>query len=161
MMVLGTLLGLSFSGLLSQLTGSSSTTTTFVTAANTTGTGAGAVTVNVSANNSATATVQGSNITTPTNTLSFLPILNNGTLTFLPFISSGFNTGFTNIGLGGLSGFGNLGGIIFGRSFSSTYFNFLYEIFSIFFQLVDHFQDENEEETEEGDYIYMEPDLRY
>ena len=157
-MVLGTLLGLAFSGLLSQLTGSSSSTTTIVTAANTTGTGTGSgVTVNVSSNNSATATVQGSNVTTGTN-LGFLPVLNNGTLTFLPFINTGFNTGFSNIGLGGLFGFGNLGGIIFGRSFSSRYFNFLSEIFSIFFQLAEHFRDENEEEKEEGDYIYMEPD---
>ena len=157
MMVLGTLLGLSFSGLLSQLTGSSSTTT-IVTAANTTGTGSG-VTVNVSSNNTATATVQGSNITTASNTLSFLPILNNGTLTFLPFISNtGFTNGFTNIGLGGLFGFGNLGGIIFGRSFSSAYFNILSELFTNFIQIVEHFQDKNEEEREEGDYIYMEPD---
>ena len=149
-MVLGTLLGLSFSGLLSQLTGSSSTTT-IVTAANTTGTGSGSgVTVNVSSNNSATATVQGSNTTTPT--LSFLPILSNGTLTLLPFIS---NTGFTNIGLGGLFGFGQLGGVIFGRSFSSTYFNILSNILSRFQLLIELIHDE---EDNEGDFIYMEPD---
>ena len=108
------------------------------------------VTVNVSSNNSATATVQGSNTTTPT--LSFLPILSNGTLTLLPFIS---NTGFTNIGLGGLFGFGQLGGVIFGRSFSSTYFNILSNILSRFQLLIELIHDE---EDNEGDFIYMEPD---
>ena len=157
-LVLGTLLGLLLSGALTP-------STTYVTSSNTTGSGS-SVTVNVNSTSSSTSSVT----STGSNTTSILPIyiFTNGT--FAVPLLSGFGltglTGITNIGLTGLTtgllGIGQIGGILFGRSFETTYFSILQYLLDLVYTFVESFVvDGDYDDTDDGDYVYMEPDFAF
>ena len=123
-------------------------------ASNSSGSGT-SVTVNLNSTSSSTSSVTNTGTNTTT---SLLPIFvfSNGTFAF-PFF--GFNNlGFNNFGLNGLIGIGQIGGLIFGRSFTNSYYAFLQSIMNFLLRVLEPLG-LYESEEDDGDYVFMEPDI--